>query len=704
MPGSGAIAAPSAQGVESSGGQHIFLLPGEQTQVSVEVHIAELWLNASGENNFVDVDATYRLRNAERTGANPLVRVATATGAVGVGNLAHISNLSVTSGDTGVGLQETENGNYTFRIPVAADGRTTVRLRYRVNLGNEPLATVRYALEPLNRWPGEISIRVEAKAPDSIATDSWTRVEPNGWSYGLATDPGRIDVKWLYNRRAPDAPVIFQYVNPTLWQQLRTIELTPTGARTFDQYRRLGELYQILYDASGQVPAVRERFFSQTVAANAAALQVANQSEAQATAAQRGEIHYRLARLYRAHAPFVDEAQANEYAQLMVVEVAAALENLPPLDSRLAEMGRWRADGLTLLLNQAREQAEWDLALAIVDELETLPPGSISANFIEQERANLLIQKALQLLEEGNREAALAVAGPQLSGAQLEPPAQMQNLFARWTLTVTATPDTVHIVALGHTNPDRHLDAYTAAQNMIQVFTSGTTRRTSEVRAGLTDLAQPTTNGSMTQPALELDIYLAAGTNTAFLANLAPVGIDWILLRTLLEQISVQVAENNTLLRRTVTLSQPLDLRPAATQWASMAGTLERQAQEFEAAAAAATQSQDALANRARAVHYRAMAENWRDLAAQSRLHFEFRVGESTQASIESALESGDTQPVLNRMGGGPVTRSWYVAASGPSQIFTLQAQLLNMARLITLAIVALSVILALSGLLWWLL
>ncbi|MEX1021285.1 MAG: hypothetical protein WDZ49_16610 [Litorilinea sp.] len=679
--------------------QHIYLFPAETTPVSVEVHIAELWVSASGAENFVDVDATYRLKNAEATAANPLLRIATAAGGErGVAQLPHISNVSVSAGNETVGLEQSANGNYTLRVAVPADGKLTLRLRYRVALGSAPLATVSYPLDPLNRWPDEISIRIEAKVPDTIAADSWTRVEPDGWTYGLATDPGRVDVKWLYNLRAPDLAVIFQYANPSLWQQIRALELTPAASRTFQQYNRLGEFYRQLYDAAGTLPLLRERYFAQSIAAFNNAVTVPN-----AGAAERGEVHYALAQLYRTHAPTVAEPQANEYAQLMVREVTTAVELLPADDARRTEMGRWRADGLMLLLNQARAASEWDRALAIVDELETLPTGSISPDFIATERADLEVQKALELLAEGQREAAFAVAGAQLSGAQLQPPAQLQTLFLRWALTVTATADQIEIVALGQTDPEHHERALRAAEDMASLFSAGSTQRSSDV------VAQAQPGDWQGAPAVKLYIALQSGTNTAFLASLTPTSMDWILLRTLLEQLAVQSSQTRGLIWQTLTLRQPLDLRPATTQWHSMANSLDRQAEELDATAAAAGQNQDALAARIRAVHYRAMADRWRDLAAQSRLYFEFRTDAipgltalaSPAASPPAAAPNTDAPIVL---GAGLPTRAWFAAVEGPSQVFTMQAQLLNVTQLLVIALIALAGILAFSGLLWWLL
>lgn len=697
------------------GGQHIYLLPAESTAVSVEVHIAELWVSAVGAENFVDVDTTYRFKNADSTAASPLVRVATAAGGEqGVAQRPWFSNLSVTIGDQAVGLEPTATGNYTFRANVPADGRTTVRLRYRVALGNDSLPTVYYPLSVLNQWPDAISIRAEVKLPDSIATDSWARVEPNGWTYGLATDPGRVDVKWLYSQRAPDAPIVFQYTNPNLWQQIRSLEMTPLASRTFDQYVRLGELYRTLYDTAGTAPSLRERYLAQTLAAFNNAV-----NRTDAPAEQRGAIHYELARLYRNHAPTVGEAQANEYAQLMVQEVNAALELLSAEDDRRTEMGRWRADGLTLLLNQAREAEEWDRALAIVDELETLPPASISQDFLQNERADLEVQKALQLLEQGQREAAFAVAGDQLDGAQLQPPAQMQNLFLRWAITVTASADQIAIVALAQTDPERQAQALSAAQEMAATFSRGNTRRTADV------VAQASAAQWQSTPAIEIHIALRNGTNTAFLANLTPPGMDWILLRTLLDQLDVQVSQQGGLIWQTVAFRQPLDLSPAATQWTSMANSLQRQAQELETGAAAGAQNQDALTARVRAVHYRAMAERWRDLANQSRLYFEFRtqgipgLAATVDATVDATADntadtSAGTDPApivlgsgmgsgLNRTGGG-ATRAWFAAVSGPSQVFTMQAQLLNLTRLLVLVVIAATTLVIVSGLLWWLL
>src|SRR5690606_38752920 len=128
-----------------------------------------------------------------------------------------------------------------------------------------------------------------------------------------------------------------------------------------------------------------------------------------ATPAEQTSLHIGLADLYRRRLAEVGDNERPNYADLMVAEIKQALVLLPDNDDRVIELRQWQLDGMQLQLNETRNQRDWPAALAIVEQMALLPAEVIDPNLVAEDRRFILIQQALELMEQGNRVAALAV-------------------------------------------------------------------------------------------------------------------------------------------------------------------------------------------------------------------------------------------------------------------------------------------------------
>ena len=86
------------------------------------------------------------------------------------------------------------------------------------------------------------------------------------------------------------------------------------------------------------------------------------------------------------------------------------------------ELERWQAEGLRLLLTDARRRGDISGALALIDRLVASTAGAGRRISGGRERHALVVQQALELLQLGDREAALALAGDAIADPALQPP------------------------------------------------------------------------------------------------------------------------------------------------------------------------------------------------------------------------------------------------------------------------------------------
>ncbi|MEZ4718808.1 MAG: hypothetical protein R2851_22340 [Caldilineaceae bacterium] len=84
-------------------------------------------------------------------------------------------------------------------------------------------------------------------------------------------------------------------------------------------------------------------------------------------------------------------------------------------------MQQWRADGLRQLTAEGARRGDWTAVAALLDQMAMLPPGLVAPETLAEERQMATVQQALQLLQQGNREAATTLAGPDVVAAPRSP-------------------------------------------------------------------------------------------------------------------------------------------------------------------------------------------------------------------------------------------------------------------------------------------
>jgi hypothetical protein len=448
----------------------------------------------------------------------------------------------------------------------------------------------------------------------------------------------------------------------------------------------LGNLYKELALIAPS-DATRQRFYAQAIAAYSGGL--ASQGLSLSPTSERAALHIGLADLYRRRLVEVDASEQIGYADLIVAEISQALALLPADDARSAELRQWQVDGLQFQLSQARSQLNWPAALAIVEQLALLPAGSIDPALIEENRRSILIQQALELMEQGNRVAALAVAGDQISADALVPPVEAASLFSSWQFTLSISPETMQFIALGNTVSERHAEALRSLEEVVSSWEDGADAGTQSYRFSLEEIP---TELSL-QSGILLQIDLPPGGNGFLLARLLPPRADYALLRGLLTQLAPTIETRNGLIWQQVEMRQPLNLTTAVNEWNGIAAELEEQAADFETQSGNidstnTENAEAALSARIQAVNYRTTAAEWRRLARQSSLLFRFQVND----------------PVFTRLKGEPSARAWTVTAAAPSQTFVFQTQLLSLGRVLIGALLAFFALLVVAALLWGLL
>jgi hypothetical protein len=402
-------------------------------------------------------------------------------------------------------------------------------------------------------------------------------------------------------------------------------------------------------------------------------------------------LHAGLAALYRSRVVGADGASNPVYAELMTAEASSALQALVADDTRRAELERWQAEGLRLLLTDARRRGDVSVALALIDRLAGSSAGAGAAEFLAEERKALIVQQALELLERGDRTAALALAGDAIADPDLQPPATLRSLFSAWAATASMSEGGITLDVTALPNTDRAEDAAVALSGIVQGWREGAATRNAgaelqiETQAGA-DAAKAADGQVRTNP-LHLRLHLPAGATGVALAQTLPGSADWALLRSLLTQLGPKLDSSVDGLRQQVHVSQPVDLRSAGQQWAAMVQNLDDQALAFEAQAASPAQGEAStmeasLDARIRAANYRHAAEAWRTLARDS--------------YVELSLAASGSL--------GNNARTWLVTVNSPPQMLDVQVDSLNTGR-VALALGGLGlVLLVVAGLLWRLL
>ncbi len=673
-PARSAVAAPVYQEPPAAAAELLLpvLTPLASNGISLHTHTVDLALTpGEGLALPVTMHAVYRLNNDGKEPATISLRVPQAAGA----------SLTISADDVLLAPEAQADGTSSVGVTVQPDQPVEVVLDYSGTITDRRLPQVRYPAADLDQWLGPVSMRMDIRPAASMPPASWLQAKPQDWAYappGVSPDPA---LQWLYDGDPPDA-IVFQAIHPAVFQQIQAAEQVAVPGAAAAAFADLGQLYAGLAQAAvaeGNAGA-GERFYAQAVAAYSDGI---HQGESAGTPAQDvAGLHAGLAALYRGRVVAADGTSSPVYSELMTSEASAALQNLPADDARRAELERWQAEGLRLLLTDARRRGDVSVALNLIDRLANSSAGAGAADFLAEERQALVVQQALELLERGDRSAALALAGDAIADPALQAPGELRTLFASWAATAAMSEAGITLDIDAAPLPDQVEAARAALKEVVKRWQEGAATRT----AGA-ELQEKNGGDATATPLLHLRLRVPAGTTGVALAEALPGTADWALLRSLLSQLAPKLDSTSAGLRQQVHVSQPIDLRSAGQQWGAMAQNLAGEADTLESQASSTAQGEAStmiasLQARIRAANYRQAAQAWRNLARDS--------------FVELSLAASGSL--------GNNARTWLVTVDSPAQMLDVQVDSLNSGR-VALALGGVGLLLlALAGLLWRLL
>jgi hypothetical protein len=653
-----------------------FLLPATPTALKLHTHTADFVLGYENGELITSVDALYRLQN-------PTTDTETLTLKL-VADSDRIANplpqnLAVLLNGQSLLLTESEGGVLLDPLQIVSEGAMTLHLTYAFRLTDPPLTALAYHTQLLSQWPGEPSLRVSIMLPTALPPESWLRTAPTGWRF-VPTEPTMQRIRWLYDEGLPDKPFELALIHPATWQQLQQATQAVVAGAPLLHFANLGNIYQQL-SASATESAVQQRFYAQALAAYTAGVE--DGLARGASAAEAAPLHIGLARLYRTRALGAGGEVEPAYLTLMSSQANLALAGLSAEEPQRAELYQWQVEGLTTQLNTARDEHNWTSAFALLDQLAALPPEVVDAATLNETRRTLTVQQALALLEQGDNQAAMTLAGDLITQAELLPPANARTLFSAWQITVAIGVDETIVSIQVLPVTDRQQEAQSALTQQLQLWES--LDQAEDYQFGLAQGA-PLVDGVAP---MQLTMRLTGGARANSLAAMMPPGAPWALLRTLLAQIAPNVQRSARALHQQVQLTQPLDLRSAGEEWRAIAATLEAQAAQWEAqsphinlAALEHNRAENALQLRIQAANYRSAAHEWRLLARNSLVMVQMTAG----------------------MGVTSLTRTWLATPETPLQLLELEANVMSLGRLLVVALIGFAGLFFVSGLLWWML
>ena len=668
-------AMPPAQATSGNLFPAYYLMPLDDTAVELHTHTADFLVTEDADTGLTaTLDAGYRLENGGAAPVTVAVRVATADGGDG-------GALAVTANGGALPLEPLADGSYTTQLTVPADGRLDVQVRTTASLDDRRLPALHYAVRTLFGWPGRAGLRVSVTMPNAIASESWLDVAPDGWSFATAPSAQQTAIKWLYEGDWPTTPFVFQFVHPAVWQEVRRADVAAGPGMPVDAFVTLGNLYTSLYVETladrATLGQAGERFYAQALAAYTAGV---TEGEARGlSAAEVAPLYAGMATLYRSRITDGDGAVDPVYAELMVRAAGSALAGLPADSARAQELQQWRADGLRQLTAEARRRGDWTAVAALLDQMAMLPSGLVAPETLAEERQMATVQQALQLLQQGNREAATTLAGPDVVAAALAPQTSLP-LAAAWQVTVTIVPERTTAVFAADVLPEGVERARVAFGDQRARWAGATLPEGADVRVDEQPPADGLTRWRVTMTLPNRDAALV-------LAQSLPPSPDWALMRTLLQQIAPNWVDRSGVLRRSMRVSQQYDFGVVAQQWQEQADLLEQQAAQFDAQRAGAGAAdvatvEAALQAAVQAVNYRNAAQLWQNLLES--------------AAVVTQMEAPD--------GFGVARRTWLTTLTAPSQPQTLQVSGPNPVGILFLLIAGVVVLFLVSGLLWRLL
>ena len=661
----------------------LYLVPAATTSAELQTHMADFVLTYGDATGLrADFVATYRLRNPGDAPLTVPLRLIPDPN-LAAPNLPDPLQVALALDGQPLLLQPESDGGFSTSITLAADSQATARLSLGdLTFGNGEAAAVlpvvRYRAQTLFGWPGRTSLRVSVGVPDVIVADSWLRTAPEGWTFSAANAQETM-IKWLYEAAWPSEPFVFRFVHPTAWRELRSRELAAAPDASPATFGALGDQYQELYEVAlaQSLDDTGLRFYSEALAAYTAGLMRAQLLGADA--ATLASLHSGMARLYRSRMVDADGRVAPQYVQLMVQSAGAAMGLLPADGATYRELAQWRADGLRQLIVEARQRGDWSSVLNLLDVVSALPAELAAPDLLADERRIATVQQALQLLRQGNRDAAIALAGPELVEAASAATQAVLPIMASWQITTTIDAAGMTLVLTALPSPQEPVRARALLDDQMALWRSTDLPADTEL-----SIAETTVNGLS---ALRMTMHLPDREAALSLAQSLPPLPDWALLRTVLQQLDPDYADDSTFLRRAPRVSQQFDFTNVAAQWQDAAAKVDVQADRLEAQSAVTSRDDVAVVEAAlqasvQAVNYRNAADLWQTLI------------DGSWVVTELSLPDGF----------GSSRRTWLATVTTPPQLYSYQSSSVNPNGLLAVIFAVLGVLLLLAFILWRLL
>ena len=643
---------------QSDSASHLFLQPALETSLALLTHTLDARIATNDDRSLtLHIEAEYRLHNRERKELTATLLVAQPAAAAG---RPLPRNIALTIDGQPLALQPAgEAVGQSVQVEFDADARRRLTLRYELPLSATQTFSFRYPISKLRSWPTDVNgWRVTIDFADSeqwlAQAESWLQIAPGGWDLRASR------LQWLREESLPGADILFQALHPQRIQEIRALQDEIRAYNEPDSMQRLGDLYAQLYQAPEVNTTARERFYGQALAAYTQALRLGE--ELGWPDASLATMRYRLAALYRMRAIAPNGSVDSTYVALMMAEAEQALPALAQVETR-QELQNWLAQGLHQKLRAARLQGNWSQALLLTDRLARLPADVVDPAALEAERRSLLLQEALQQLQDGNEDAAVALVGAEIQAGDVLPSPAYRALFANWQITITLSRNALSVDALAHPISQRRVDAESALNRLLERWQA----------SGVDDAI-------LTQEADGFHIRLArldARTRRLLVEN-TPRQSDWALLRSVFMVAEQDTWRETHLLWQRTTQAIDVDFQAAGDQWHSMAAAL-----ESEAAAATVEQGVTMeIRQSLRSAQHLLEAARWRRLVSDSAV--QVVIGESPDAASPQ--------------------RVWLLSLTDAPQTLSAQTESVSALRLWLAVILGILLSSVFAGVLWLLL
>ncbi len=569
-----------------AGTYHLYLTPVQDIRgLDFLTHIVEIHVShASPSHTLFTTMATYRWHNTRTEPLELPLLIRARTGAISHPAQGQLVEFALFHQDTPLALIPRDNGQYQASVYLDPGQRLTLDLRYTVQAPARYFPRVAYDFTLLQRWlnvPDSMRVSI---FPDFIPQpDNVLALRPD--TYALRPD----EVRWLFEESLPPHIPEAHLLHRDVWMAIQ-------DAIHQNDPLTLGEHYYALYTAMDAPASHRRLYHDQALAAFRQALEQ-----------DPGQAHYGLTRLYRTHALASVSALNVQYLDLVLHHAQMALQMLAPdAVAERQDVTRWLWRSLELRVNWAVQHEDWETVNRTLEAITVLPEQDNTSNQLVRIQRYAHTQRVIRLLEQGETDQALALAGPAILDPDFVPASHLVPLFTSWHADIRLGSEPGTFTArLQGTVDARHYDRLAPTVRALEdLLVHGETGV-----QGTLDLAY--TNGdesSSGDPLLILDFRVTHAQDADRIADLLPYR-EWALVKFLLQESRLYMTQSRNPLVVEEIYEYTLDLSELYQLWDSKALALE---ETVVTEASAGTLSQTDLI---RQMNFLNTAKDWRRLA-----------------------------------------------------------------------------------------